>query len=140
MSLGSFSQKIIKKIQHLAFADKVKIIFAHVPEKIKLFIEKNLQEELDYFQKKYSFKVEIISEQKLIIPEYKIELFNKSKKLINMIENINSIPQLKKSNEKLIDRKKEKKEKRDKKDKRILKKKKTKKKPRTLWTRRRKSN
>ena len=108
LSLGSFSQKIIKKIQHLAFTDKVKIIFAHVPEKIKLFIEKNFQEELDYFQKKYSFKVEIMSEQKLIIPEYKIELFNKSKKLINIIENINSIPQLKKSNEKLIIEKKKK--------------------------------
>ena len=36
-----------------------------------------------------------MSEQELIIPEYKIELFNKSKKLINIIENINSIPQLK---------------------------------------------
>ena len=54
-SLLKVSQKIIKKIQHLAFTDKVKIIFAHVPEKTKLFIEKNFQEELEYFQKKYSF-------------------------------------------------------------------------------------
>ncbi len=140
LSLGSFSQKIIKKIQHLAFTDKVKIIFAHVPEKTKLFIEKNFQEELDYFQKKYSFKVEIMSEQKLIIPEYKIELFNKSKKLINIIENINSVPQLKRSNEKFTEDKKDKKykkDKKDKKDKKILKKKKAKIKPRTLWTRRR---
>ena len=128
LSLGSFSQKIIKKIQHLAFTDKVKIIFAHVPEKIKLFIEKNFQEELDYF-KKISFKVEVMSEQKLIIPEYKIELFNKSKKLINIIENINSIPQLKKSNEKFVNKKKRKKKKREiKKDKKILKKKKKRKK------------
>ena len=27
----------------------------------------------------------------LIIPEYKIELINKSKKIINVVENINSI-------------------------------------------------
>ena len=37
-----------------------------------------------------------VADQKLIIPEYKIELFNKSKKIINVIENINTIVQLKK--------------------------------------------
>ena len=70
---GSFSQKNFKKIQHLAFTDKVKIIKTYVPEKVKLFIETNLLEELKYFQKKYSFKIEILSDEKLIIPEYKIE-------------------------------------------------------------------
>ena len=37
--------KNFKKIQHLAFGDKVKIINSYV-QKIKLFIEKNLLEEL----------------------------------------------------------------------------------------------
>ena len=60
LSLGSFSQKILKKLQHLAFTDKVKIIKAYVPEKVKIFIQKNLLEELKYFQKKYSFKIEIL--------------------------------------------------------------------------------
>ena len=90
LSLGSFSQKILKKTQHLAFTDKVKIIKAYVPEKVKIFIEKFL-EELKYFQKKYSFKIEFYSDEKLIIPEYKIELINKSKKVINQIENIDKI-------------------------------------------------
>ena len=81
LSLGSFSQKILKKIQHLAFTDKVKIIKTYVPEKVKIFIEKNLLEELKYFQKRYLFKIEILSDEKLIIPEYKIDLLNKSKKL-----------------------------------------------------------
>ena len=52
LSLGSFSQKIIKKIQHLAFTEKVKIIRAFIPEKVKNFIEVNLDEEIKYFQKK----------------------------------------------------------------------------------------
>ena len=56
LSLSSFSQKILKKIQYLAFADKVKIINTYIPEKVKIFIEKNFIEELKYFQKKYSFK------------------------------------------------------------------------------------
>ena len=46
LSLSSFSQKTLKKIQYLAFTDKVKIINAYVPEKVKLYIEKNLLEEL----------------------------------------------------------------------------------------------
>ena len=82
LSLGSFAQKILKKIQMLAFKDKTKIIKSYVPEKVKLFIEKNLLEEISYFQKKYPIKIEILTDGNLIIPEYKIELFNKSKKLI----------------------------------------------------------
>ena len=89
LSLSSFSQKILKKTQHLAFSEKVKIIRSYVPQKVKLFIENNLLDELKYFQKKYAFKIEVLSDQKLIIPEYKIELYNKSKKLLNIIENIN---------------------------------------------------
>ena len=81
LSLESFSQKILKKIQHLAFTDKIKIIKSYVPEKVKVFTEKNLSEELKYFQKKYSLKIEFLSNENLIIPEYKIELYNKSKKI-----------------------------------------------------------
>jgi len=96
LSLPSFSQKILKKIQLLAFKGKVKIINSYVPEKVKTFIETNLLDELKYFQKKYSFEVKILSNDKFIIPEYKIELLNKSKKLINKIENIHSIIQVNK--------------------------------------------
>ena len=97
LSLSSFSQKILKKIQHLAFAEKVKIVNSYVPEKVKNYIEKNLLDELKYFQKKYTYEVKILSNNKFIIPEYKIDLLNKSKKkLINSIENINSIIENKK--------------------------------------------
>ena len=54
-------------------------------------------DELKYFQKKYSFEVKILSNDKFIIPEYKIDLLNKSKKIINTIENINSIIEKKKN-------------------------------------------
>ena len=133
LSLGSFSQKILKKIQYVAFSDKVKIIKSYVPEKVKLFIEKNLLEELKYFQKKYSFKVEILSNKELIIPEYKIELLNKSKKLINKLEHYENIISIKKNK---ISISKEKKD--GKKPKKEIKKVKTKKNLRTLWIRRKK--
>ncbi len=135
LSLSSFSQKVLKKIQHLAFTDKVKTINSYVPEKVKMYIEKNLLEELKYFQKKYSFEVKILSNDKFIIPEYKIDLINKSKKLISTIENINQIIEKKKIVKSI---KKEKKEKPKRKDK--VRKTKSKKKVRTLWVRRKKKN
>jgi ribonuclease E len=119
----------------LAFTEKVKIIKSYVPKKINNYIQENLSEELNYFQKKYLFKIEILSDERLLIPEYKIELLNKSKKIINIIENINAIAENKKIKKKLINEKKI-----TKKDKKEVKKKKTKKKLRTLWTRRKKKN
>jgi ribonuclease E len=137
LSLSSFSQKILKKIQHLAFTDKVKIINSYVPEKVKIYIEKNLLDELKYFQKKYLFEVKILSNDKFIIPEYKIDLLNKSKKVINTVENINSIIQLNKMKSVLAKTKKTK-NKEIVKSKDRIKKTKSKKKIRTLWVRRKK--
>ncbi len=134
LSLESFSQKIFKKIQLLAFTEKVKIIRSHVPEKVKIFIENNLSEELKYFQKKYSFKIEIHPDEKLIIPEYIIELCNKSKKIIKKIENVKfinkiiNLKEIRKAKKEII---KSKKDTKKSKKKKIL---------RTLWVRRRKKS
>ena len=137
LSLSSFSQKILKKIQELAFKDKVKIIHTYIPEKSMLFLEKNFFEELKFFKKKYLLDVKIFSNHNFIIPEFKIELFNKSKKLIETIENINEIITYK--NEKKQSRKENKKNNNEQlKPKEKIKKIKTKKKIKTLWTRRRK--
>ena len=135
LSLSSFSQKILKKIQHLAFTEKVKIINSYIPEKAKLFIENHLLDELKYFQKKYSYEVKIFSDDKFIIPEYKIDLLNKSKKLINSFENINLVIANKKITKKSMKEKKDTARIKDK-----TKKTKSKKKVRTLWVRRKKKN
>ena len=76
LSLSSFSQKILKKIQYLAFIEKVKVVNTYVPEKVKIFIENNLLEELKYFQKKYTFDIKILSDDNFVIPEFKIDLLN----------------------------------------------------------------
>ena len=56
--------------------------------------------------KKKSFKIEFIGDKNLIVPEYKIELFNKSKKKINTVENIFQLPLLKSYKDKREDKKK----------------------------------
>ncbi|MDB9743812.1 Rne/Rng family ribonuclease [Pelagibacteraceae bacterium] len=137
LSLSSFAQKITKKIELLAFTNKVKIIKAYIPEKVKIYIENNLSKEIEYFEKKYSYKINFFADNTLVIPEYKIELLSKLKKVINKFENIDKIKinleskeKIKKSKpEKIVDLKKLKKTK-------VVKKKKTI--PRTLWVRRKK--
>ena len=136
LSLESFSQKILKKIQFLAFGEKVKIVKTTIPEKVKSYVENFFDEELKYFQKKYLLKIELQSDEKLIIPEYRIELLNKSKKVIDVVENINNFLKNKKSlfKNQLLKEKKELKN-----DKKKPKKIKNKKKLRTLWVRRKKN-
>tara|TARA_Y100000591_G_scaffold11088_1_gene8614 strand:- start:989 stop:2788 length:1800 start_codon:yes stop_codon:yes gene_type:complete len=135
LSLSSFSQKILKKIQYLAFTEKVKIVNTYVPEKVKTYIENNLLAELKYFQKKYLFDIKILSDNKFILPEYKIDLLNKSKKLINSIENINTIIKTNKIKSNIKDKNKE-----ASKSKEKTKKTKSRKKIKTLWVRRKKKN
>ena len=136
LSLDSFSQKILKKIQYLAFTDKTKFIKSYVPEKVKIFIEKNFDDELKYFQKKYSVKVDILPNSAFVIPEYSIELLNKSKKIIEKIENKKVIAESKIS---ISNKTADKKDKKNlKKTKKVSKKIKDKKKLRTLWVRKKK--
>tara|TARA_B100000242_G_scaffold289716_1_gene259951 strand:- start:403 stop:2202 length:1800 start_codon:yes stop_codon:yes gene_type:complete len=135
LSLSSFSQKILKKIQYLAFTEKVKTVNTYVPEKVKTYIENNLLDELKYFQKKYLFDIKILSDSKFILPEYKIDLLNKSKKLINSFENINTIIKTKKIKRNIKDKNKD-----ATKSKEKIKKTKSRKTIKTLWVRRKKKN
>ena len=141
LSLESFAQKIIKKIELLAFTNKVKIIKAFIPDKVKIYFENNLNKEIEYFEKKYLFKIEFTGDEKLIIPEYKIQLLNKAKKILNTVENINKIIEVRNEKVKInIDKNKKKTDKvvvlkKLKKTKIIKKKTKS---LRTLWVRRKK--
>ena len=61
---------------------------------MKIYLDTNLEKEVEYFQKKYSFKIVFFADKSLLIPEYKIELMNKSKKVISTFENLNKIKEL----------------------------------------------
>lgn len=91
LSLDSFAIKIVKKAEELAFSNKAKIINVNIPEKVKNFIEENLSKEINHFKKSYKLEFNFISDKNLILPEYKIDLLNKNKKIIQKIENIEKI-------------------------------------------------
>jgi ribonuclease E len=80
LSLESFAQKILKKIETLAFSNKTKIASAFIPNKVSSFLNHYFKKEILFFEKKYKFKINIIPDNDLIIPEYKIHLLNRNKK------------------------------------------------------------
>ena len=91
LSIDSFSLKIIKKAEELIFLNKAKITNISIPEKVKIFIEKNLFKQIKYFHTKYKIEFNLIADNNLVIPEYKIDLLNKNKKIIKKVENIEKI-------------------------------------------------
>jgi ribonuclease E len=91
LSTESFALKVTKKVEMLAFTNKIKYINVNIPEKIKLYINTFLKKDIDYFQKKYGYKIDFISSSELVIPEYRINLLNKSKKIVSKIENLDKI-------------------------------------------------
>jgi len=96
LSLDSFALKIVKKGEELAFSNKAKIINIYVPLKVKTYIEKNFGKEINYFKKRHKLEFNIIADANQIIPEYKIDLLNKNKKIIKKVENIENFENIEK--------------------------------------------
>ena len=90
----SFAQKIIKLIEVKAIKSKAKIVNANIPEKIKNFLIDNFQKDLKYLEKKYKLKINLLGNKLLLVPEYEISLENKSKKVLEKVENKNEIKKI----------------------------------------------
>ena len=82
----SFAFKVLKLIEIKSISNKAKFVELKICEKISNFMKENFIEDLKYFEKKNKIKIKIISENSLIIPEYIIDLQNKSKKTLEKIE------------------------------------------------------
>ena len=90
----SFALKIFKIVEIKSISNKAKFVKVKVCDQIRNFIKENFADDLKYFEKKNKIKVEIISDNSLIIPDHKIELQNKSKKVLEKIENISKLKNL----------------------------------------------
>ncbi len=82
----SFALKLLKIVEIKSVINKAKFVDLKVCEKISEFLKKNFIEDLTYFEKKNKMKIDIITDNSLIIPEYIIDIKNKSKKTIELIE------------------------------------------------------
>ena len=90
----SFAQKILKLVEIKAIISKAKFVELKVCEKISNFLKENYIDNLNYFEKKNKIKIDIISDNELIIPEYIIDLKNKSKKTIEVFDNMINLQNL----------------------------------------------
>jgi ribonuclease E len=82
----SFAQKLLKTVELKAVINKAKFVELRVCEKISDFLKENFVEDLTYFEKKNNMTIDIITDTSLIIPEYIINIQNKSKKTIELFE------------------------------------------------------
>ena len=51
------------------------------------FLNENFKEDITYIEKKNKIKIALDSDLSLLVPEYKIEFLNKSKKVLEKLEN-----------------------------------------------------
>ena len=91
LTTESYSLKTLKLLELKTIENKAKKILLKINDKIKIFIETNFNENLNYFKKKN--KVEIIVEEnnELDNSEYIIEFKSKTEKLIEKIENVSDL-------------------------------------------------
>ncbi|MDC3068609.1 Rne/Rng family ribonuclease [Candidatus Pelagibacter sp.] len=90
----SFAQKILKLVELKAILNKAKFVELKVSEKISDFLKENFVDDLTFFEKKNKMKIDIVSDNSLIIPEYIINIKNKSKKTIELIEYFEKLKKL----------------------------------------------
>jgi ribonuclease E len=90
----SFAQKLLKLVELNAVLKKAKFVELKVCEKISDFLKENFIDDLNYYEKKNKMKIDIITDNKLIIPEYIIDLKNRSKKTIELIEHFERLKNL----------------------------------------------
>ena len=83
----SFAQKVIKTVEINAIKNKSKLVQITIPEKIKNFLNENFKEDILYIEKKNKIKLTFVGDLSLLVPEYKIEFLNKSKKVLEKLEN-----------------------------------------------------
>ena len=103
----SFAQKLLKTVELKSVLSKAKFVELKVCEKISDFLKENFVDDLTYFETKNKMKIDIITDNSLIIPEYIIDLKNKSKKTIELVEHYEKLKNLEqqKVEDKIVEKK-----------------------------------
>jgi len=86
LTLDSFACKILNLAEEQAISNKIKNVNIKVSEVVSETIKKKFDEKLSYCKKKHKLLINFTDDNSLIIPEYKIELLNKNKKIVKSLE------------------------------------------------------
>ncbi len=97
----SFTLKILKMIEIKTIENNAKIIDLQINSKISNFIDENFKENINYFEKKNKVKININSNDDLNLSEYLIEYKSKTKKVLEKVENMESLKKVITENKKI---------------------------------------
>ena len=95
----SFALKLLKIVESKSIENKAKFVEIRICNRISSFINENFKKDIEYFENKNKVKVEIIDDNSLIVPDYLINLKNKSKKIIKKIESVSKLNNIENFNE-----------------------------------------
>ena len=90
----SFAMKVLKLVEFKAVSTKAKFVELKICKKISDYMKENFIDDLKYFEKTNLIKIDIIADNSLIIPEYIIDLQNKTKKTIETITHLEKLKNL----------------------------------------------
>ena len=91
----TFALKIIKTLEIHIIENKAKIVDINICEQVYKYINENLLENLKFIENKNKIKIYLKIDNLLIIPDFKIEFKNKSKKIINTLEELSKLAVIK---------------------------------------------
>ena len=94
LSHESFALKVLKLVELKSLFFKAKHVDLKISEKLSNFIKDNFILNLKYFENKNKIKINIISDNFLTFDEYVIIFKNKTKKIIDTIENFTNLVKL----------------------------------------------
>ena len=95
----SFAMKVLKLVEVKAVLTKAKFVELKICKKISDFMKENFIDDLKYFEEKNLIKIDIIADNSLIIPEYIIDLQNKTKKTIESVKHLEKLKNLEEQKE-----------------------------------------
>lgn len=88
LSVESFSQKVLKLIEEKIFSiPKVKTVEVDLPKKIIDFIQANMEDEIDFFEKKFKFKIKFNANPDFLSDDFKISFKDSRKKELEELKN-----------------------------------------------------
>ena len=88
LSVESFSQKVLKLIEEKIFSiPKLKTVEVDLPKKIIDFIQADMKDEIDFFEKKFKFKIKFNANPDFLSDDFKISFKDSKKKELEKLKN-----------------------------------------------------
>ena len=89
LSKESFCEKILRKVEEKIFdIPKVKKVEVELSPKTILYMKENMNDEIDFFEKKFKFKTTFTKDENLLSREFKVNFLNNKNKILDTYSEI----------------------------------------------------